>query len=91
VPTMPTVTGLELQGAEAALTVAGVLNQPALQYFGAWPITVNWVPAAGHGSFGDLVRPGLVVAQSIAQGTTTAVNQPVMLQVIQYPLGVSYP
>lgn len=41
-PTMPNLYGLNLQEAEQALTLAGVLNQSALGYFGSWPISVQW-------------------------------------------------
>lgn len=111
-PAMPNLYGLNLQEAEQALMLAGVLNTSALGYFGTWPITVQWVSADGAIPFiftanssitADssitvddfllpfLTNPGTVVNQSIGTGDTAAVNAPVKLTVIQYPMGVSYP
>lgn len=42
---MPNLIGLELSEAQATLQAAGVLNPDSLGYFGAWPISVQWVSA----------------------------------------------
>lgn len=81
-PTMPSVVGRNLEDATALLEAAGVVNPNAVGYFGIWPITAQWVKAPGP-SFN-------VTAQSVTAGATVAVNAPIVLSVIQPPVGVSY-
>lgn len=81
-PTMPSVVGRNLEDATALLEAAGVVNPNAVGYFGAWPITAQWVKSPGP--FFN------VTAQSITAGATVAVNAPIVLSVIQPPVGVSY-
>jgi hypothetical protein len=48
---MPNLYGLNLQEAQDALQIAGVLNTSALGYFGDWPISLQWTPPQAGVSF----------------------------------------
>lgn len=79
-PTMPTVTSIELPDALTAMVKAGVRVVP-LGYFQTDPVVVNWVKSSA--------KPGFVVAQFPSQGTVMAANSAVLLNVSAPPLSVS--
>jgi PASTA domain len=80
---MPTVVWLELPAAQLALQNAGVLVLSAIGYFGAWPITVIWVPSKSP--------PGTVLKQNPVAGNFVPPNGNVILTVSEYPMSVCYP
>lgn len=82
-PTMPNVVGLQIPAAQLALQNAGVLVPASIGYFGTWPITVRWLSQAG--------TPGVITAQSPANGVTVAANASVSLTATEYRVGVVYP
>lgn len=82
-PTMPNVVGLELTEAETSLESAGVLNVAALGYFGAWPITVDWINSQQ--------APYTITGQTPAANSSVNANSAVTLTAVIVPIGVVYP
>lgn len=78
--TMPNVIGLQVQNALAYMVAAGVRKLP-LGYFQVDPVTMSWFKTSG--------RPGYVLEQSPAFGTSMAPNAPVVLTISSYPMAVS--
>lgn len=78
-PTMPNVVGLQVQNALAYMVAAGVRVVP-LGYFQTDPVTMNWLKTAQ--------RPGFVVEQAPAFGTSMQPNAPAVLTVSSYPVSV---
>lgn len=85
----PSVIGLPLQMAQQALQDAGVLVPAQIGYFGAWPITIDWVQSGVMA--GTLMGPGIVIGQHPLAGSAIHVNAPVVLTVTEVPLSVATP
>jgi beta-lactam-binding protein with PASTA domain len=79
-PSMPNVVGLQIQNALAYMVAAGVRVVP-LGYFQTDPVTMSWLKTAQ--------RPGFVVEQSPAFGTSMQPNAPAVLTISSYPMAVS--
>ena len=82
-PIMPNVVGLEYQAAQVSLQSAGVLVLGSIGYFGTFPIIPVWQQSKQP--------PNTVLAQSVSQGTTVVANQPITLNISQFPMSVASP
>lgn len=81
---MPNLVGLYFWEAEWLLKQLGILNLPALGYFGVYPISFRWVPDSG-------LEPFYVTAQSLAAGLFVKPNTPFTLTIQEPPEGVQMP
>jgi len=79
-PVMPNVVGLQIQNALAYMVAAGVRVLP-LGYFQVDPVTMSWLRTAQ--------RPGFIVEQTPAFGTSMQANAPALLTISSYPMAVS--
>ncbi|WP_264161978.1 PASTA domain-containing protein [Burkholderia metallica] len=77
---MPNVIGLQVQSALAYMVAAGVRVLP-LGYFQTDPVTMSWLKTTQ--------RPGFVISQTPAFGTSMQPNAPAVLIVSSYPVAVS--
>jgi len=83
-PTMPNLIGLEYPDALRAMVVAGVRVLP-LGYFQTDPVVLKWMKTTA-------AKPGFVIVQSPASGTTGVVaNSAVTLTVSNYAVSIAYP
>jgi beta-lactam-binding protein with PASTA domain len=81
---MPNCVGLLLQAAIALLQQVGIVVPASIGYFGIYPVSVTWAA--------DISQPGVVVAQSIAVGTSpVAPNTPIRLIVNDFAVSVAFP
>jgi beta-lactam-binding protein with PASTA domain len=78
-PTMPNLIGLQVQNALAYMVAAGVRVVP-LGYFQTDPVTMSWVKTSQ--------RPGYIVEQSPAFGTSMAANAAAVLTISSFPMSV---
>jgi beta-lactam-binding protein with PASTA domain len=81
---MPNVVGLDYPAALASMVAAGVRVLP-FGYFTTDPVLLNFVKNAA-------VKPGFVISQVPASGTTNVVaNSTATLTVSNFPVSVAYP
>lgn len=89
---MPNLFGLNLWAAIQSLEDVGIVNTNTLGYFGTWPVSVTWIPPTkGVPYISATATPGIVIGQSIVAGVSVPPNSPILLNVVQYTVGVSYP
>lgn len=78
---MPNVVGYLVQEATLILEQSGVLQPKKIGYFGTYPITYHWIASS--------LPPSIVLAQSVAPGTSYVVNMPITLTLSEFPFSVS--
>ena len=83
---MPSLVGEEYREALGLLESSGIVNPLLIQYYGSYPVTIDWIaPIKG-------IPAGTVTAQSIYPGTSIqAVNLPITLTVTEFPISVAFP